>query len=126
MTFEKGNEWRWKPGQSGNPKGRPKNISTIVTDRLKTLRADGRCLADDLVDDLLRDAQSDEPGIRMATRKELLARVYPIISKMELDAQTDNTLRVSWKKPTQPPEEPDGDSTVQEQQVEGETREGAE
>lgn len=107
--FEKGNKYAWKPGQSGNPKGRPKNISTIVTDRLKTLRADGSCLADDLVDDLLRDAQSDEPAIRMATRKELLARVYPIISKMELDAQTDNTLSVSWKKPSQSPEGSDNE-----------------
>ena len=101
MGFSEGNEigkaTRFKPGQSGNPNGRPKSIAKLVRAKILTERPDGTTLADELVSDLLADAQSDDTAVRLATRKELLARIYPIIAKHELASEGDTQLTVSWQ-----------------------------
>jgi hypothetical protein len=116
--FEKGNkhgmESRWKPGQSGNPAGAPKQISTLVREKLSRKRGDGTTLADDLVDELIADAQSDNVQVRLATRKELLARVYPAVSKHFLESEPGTDLKVSWQSSIET--EPETETETEEEQ----------
>jgi len=101
LVFQKGNmigeESRFKPGQSGNPSGRPKSIAKLVTERLNAPRDDGTTLADQLVEELLNDARSEDTSIRLPTRRELLSRIYPAVSKHALESDPDSKLEISWK-----------------------------
>ena len=66
-TMRPGNSFRFKPGQSGNPKGRPKNVR-YLSERLraKMLRRcpgdpHGRTFADMMIDELASDAAHGHP-----------------------------------------------------------------
>ena len=108
--FAAGNTTGFKPGQSGNPGGRPKSFGAKLLARLDET-VGSKDLYDHLVADLIADAQSDDPTVRLPTRKELLARIFPVISKHELTGEQDSHIEFSWKKTTSE----DSDDSVQEQ-----------
>jgi hypothetical protein len=105
--FVVGNKLGFKPGQSGNPGGRPKSFGARLLAKLDETHGD-KDLYDTLVAGLIEDAQSDDPTVRLPTRKELLARIFPVIAKHELTGEQDSHIEFSWKKTSE-----DTDDSVQ-------------
>jgi len=79
--------WLFKPGQSGNPGGRPKGIAAIA-----------RQHTDKAVDVLVAAMDEDDPRVRVAAAKEILDRGYgkaPVFTADltgKLDDLDDNAL----------------------------------
>ena len=102
-------DYVYKPGQSGNPRGRPKG--TGLTDRLRRLlfEEDDGLAADLLVANLTEAAKANEPWAIKA-----LAMVFDRVEgpvKQEIDAtvRTDVTNLHLGASPTNPPPMPGGE-----------------
>jgi len=108
--FVVGNKLGYKPGQSGNPGGRPKSFGARLLAKLDETHGD-KDLYDTLVAGLIEDAQSDDPTVRLPTRKELLARIFPVIAKHELTGDQDGKIEFSWQ--STPTKSEDTDDSVQ-------------
>lgn len=80
---------QWKPGQSGNPKGRPKGPSFRVRalkELEETMHADGkRTLFQAFVDAMINDAIEGDA----AARKLLLDRLDPADIKLDVTTQVN-------------------------------------
>ena len=108
MTFQKGHdigkETRFKAGQSGNPAGRPPDQlrSHIYAELQKIEReATGKreavtkleVLAERIVDDAIAGC--------LPSRKMLLDRLYPILTRHELAGSEPSTITVRWQDPSE-------------------------
>lgn len=75
--FSKGNKWAFKPGQSGNPAGRPK--FTTVSEALRKLLEEeirkGKTGAELLAEELCNIATSGRSDIRIRAIHEIIDRV---------------------------------------------------
>lgn len=63
-----GKEYRWKPGQSGNPRGRP--VLDQVERALREAEREARLTAQ-----WLADLESDDPTVRLPVRRDLIDRL---------------------------------------------------
>lgn len=83
-------DYRWKPGQSGNPGGRPKGRS--ITARLRALLEQehgGKQLADLVAERFLKDVLQGKLG----HLKEMLDRLEgPVPSKTEVSGEGGSSL----------------------------------
>lgn len=77
MPFEKGHEFAWKKGQSGNPNGRPKGSTSITAEICKILEKK-------IVQTFPEFAK--DPKLAKKKAKEIIAE------KMMLDALKGNTM----------------------------------
>ena len=100
----------WKPGQSGNPSGRPKNtFSQLVEEELRTKsKKDPELskleeLAKDYVDQLLEATLRD--------RRDYLARVWPEVKQTQVTGVESAEVRFSWVGEESPPSEPSPNDT---------------
>ena len=87
-------EHRWKPGQSGNPGGRPKGESLTAGLR-RRLEAEhrGRTLAEAVIEALVRGAVQGKPQ----HIKEVLDRVEgKVTDKLDVNAAGPMTIRVVY------------------------------
>jgi hypothetical protein len=104
MPFKKGNEigkpTRFQPGQSGNPGGRPPNLlkehveaelAKIGRERKGDQEAVTKLqvLAETLVDDAIDGC--------LQSRKLLIDRIYPAMSKHEIAAAGDREVVFRWQ-----------------------------
>ena len=101
MPFTKGNtigkETRFKPGQSGNPAGRPPDrlrkrieaeLEKIASSESGEARTKLEMLAENIVDDALRgDSQS---------RKLLIERLYPMLNRHEIAGAEGEAINIRW------------------------------
>jgi hypothetical protein len=108
--FAAGNTTGFKPGQSGNPGGRPKSFGAKLLARLDET-VGSKDLYDHLVADLIADSRSEDPTVRLPTRKELLARIFPVIAKHEFSGDQDSKIEFSWQ--STPTKSEDTDDSVQ-------------
>ena len=63
-----GREHQWKPGQSGNPKGRP--VLDSVERAVREAEREAR-----LSQQWLSDLESDDPAVRLSVRRDLMDRL---------------------------------------------------
>jgi hypothetical protein len=93
---------RWKPGQSGNPGGRPKGESLVAMIR-RRLAEDhhGKTLGEIVVEALIKGAIQGKPQ----HLKELLDRVEgKVTEKLDLSGSDPLTVRVVYDDEPKPPE----------------------
>ena len=102
MPFEQGNQigkdTRFKPGESGNPSGRPRDtlkewIEAELEKVVEMQDGEGQTklqiLAATIVDDSI--------GGCIQSRKMLIDRIYPVLSKHEIAGSKDRELVVRWQ-----------------------------
>lgn len=82
----------WKPGQSGNPKGRPKDPER---DKLRQMARTHTEAALNTVVDIMNDTTA-KPGIRLKAAQEVLDRAWgkaaPLPPEVEEEAKTVTTM----------------------------------
>ena len=88
---------RFKPGESGNPNGRPrgsKNYKTLAfEERLESLGCDPlKVLA------TICNNEREETNLRLAAAKELVGYVYPKRKSVELEHKGDLNLESALQK----------------------------
>ena len=88
---------RFKPGESGNPNGRPrgsKNYKTLAfEERLESLGCDPlKVLA------TICNNEREETNLRLAAAKELVGYVYPKRKSVELEHKEDLNLESALQK----------------------------
>jgi len=95
MPFEKGNtygvETRFKPGQSGNPAGRPRGLAAIARKQLEEIAADGDQTRGELVVRKLIDLAlaGNVQAIRL-----ILDREWPAPNRHEIAGADGDSIRV--------------------------------
>jgi len=97
--FQPGNEYRFKPGQSGNPKGRKKNKSfeQLVRDKMQEKLKDLEetrieRLAEMFVDDLITNRDDKDFDLWMK-------RAWPEVRHQALSGIEGSEVRFAWVKP---------------------------
>lgn len=97
--FQPGNEWAFKPGQSGNPKGRKKNKSfeQLVRDKMQEKLKDLEetrieRLAEMFVEDLITNRDDKDFDLWMK-------RAWPEVRHQALSGIEGSEVRFSWVKP---------------------------
>ena len=105
----------WKPGQSGNPAGRPKRPSfeSIVNRMLDEPGSDELTKREDLARrfvDLVTEGD-------MREMRELLSRVWPEVKAQKVEVEPTRSFSIGWRgevttepKAEPEPEEGDGDA----------------
>ena len=88
---------RFKPGESGNPNGRPrgsKNYKTLAfEERLESLGCDPLKVLATICND-----EREETNLRLAAAKELVGYVYPKRKSVELEHKGDLNLESALAK----------------------------
>ena len=88
---------RFKPGESGNPNGRPrgsKNYKTLAfEERLESLGCDPLKVLATICND-----EREETNLRLAAAKELVGYVYPKRKSVELEHKGDLNLESALQK----------------------------
>ena len=99
--------YQWKPGQSGNPNGRPPNsrklesyVSQVLDEEVNGVRRI-EVLSRVIVDEMIN-------GRNTALTKSIMDRLWPAMAQLALSGQDGSEVKFSWQ-PTQTPDDDSGD-----------------
>ena len=87
----------WKPGQSGNPRGRPKQrkledtILELLSKPIDPSNKDSGTAHDLLASEIVKRCFQGKDSTLM---REVLKRLWPEVSKVELDASVQNSVTI--------------------------------
>jgi len=103
----------FKPGQSGNPGGKPKNsFSTLVNRELeKRSKKDPELTK---LEELARDYVDQLLAATIRERRDYLARVWPEVKQTQVTGVESAEVRFSWVGEESPPDESTSDDSTEE------------
>jgi len=106
MSYKKGTPHpsKWKPGQSGNPKGKPKGAKNRTTEQMREFLKN---LANENFERIQEDLDSMSPYNRQVILDKITSRFMPTLTQADITGSlnTVSKIVVSYADPVDEPKE---------------------
>jgi hypothetical protein len=103
-TFQRGNQFRFRPGNSGNPKGRPKGRSRFLSDRMRSNMLtpfpgdpDGRTFGEVMVDKVSAEAVKGDFKSFLEVLDRLEGRSRQVVEKSGSESDSQRWVQIGSK-----------------------------